>query len=114
MPGIAPRQTTTTSDLDICQRRLIDARPDETQKTPDTPSPQLIACKPLGDANPVHPSKEVPMSQVTARNASQLLAVPTAIGPVVFLPVVPTAQAEPLIPPRACEKYVFNGEFRAR
>ena len=51
------------------------------------------------------------MCQVINRNGSQLLAVATAIG---FLTAVPPAQAEPLIAPRACDNYVFNGEFRAR
>ena len=45
---------------------------------------------------------------------SKLLAVATAIGAVGFFPVVPAAHGEPLLPPRACNKYVFNGEFRAR
>lgn len=54
------------------------------------------------------------MCRVTSGNGSQLLAAAMAVGAVGFLTVVPPAQAEPLIPPRACDSYVFNGEFRAR
>jgi hypothetical protein len=63
---------------------------------------------------PVNPTKEVPMCKVINRNGSQLLAVATAIGVVGFLTVVPAAQAEPLLPPQACDSYKFNGDFRAR
>lgn len=53
------------------------------------------------------------MCQVTV-NRSPLLAFSMAVGAVACLTVVPPAQAEPLLPPQACDKYVFNGEFRAR
>lgn len=45
---------------------------------------------------------------------SRLLVVSMAVGAVGCLGVVPSAQAEPLLPPQKCDKYVFNGEFRAR
>jgi hypothetical protein len=48
---------------------------------------------------------------------SQLFAVSTAIGAVGFLAVAPLAQAGPLAPlplAPACDKYVFDGEFRIR
>ncbi len=54
------------------------------------------------------------MCQVFAVNHSQLLAGALAISAAGCLTVVPAAQAEPLIAPPACDKYVFNGEFRAR
>ncbi|GFG48894.1 hypothetical protein [Mycolicibacterium agri] len=55
------------------------------------------------------------MFHCAARTRSQSLAVATATGAAVgFLPVMPVAQAEPLLPPQPCDKYVFNGEYRVR
>jgi hypothetical protein len=52
------------------------------------------------------------MSGVTMRSNYRLFAAATAIGAVGFLPVVPSAQAYPF--DSGCDKYAFNGEFRAR
>jgi hypothetical protein len=46
------------------------------------------------------------------RSNYRVLAAATVIGAVGLLPVAPTAQAYPF--DSGCDKYAFNGEFRAR
>jgi hypothetical protein len=46
------------------------------------------------------------------RSSYRLFAAATVIGAVAFLPVAPSAHAYPF--DSSCDKYVFNGEFRAR
>jgi hypothetical protein len=57
------------------------------------------------------------LKAIGINSTSQILAAATTIAALGFLPVIPSAQANPLAPiplAPACDQYVFNGRFEVR